>query len=500
MDTRDFGSLTSMSQDQTLKPLMHVLPVPVAVVRSDGTVLAANPPAEAMMALGPLVGQKLSDFVSDRQECQRVWDTLTSKGGAVRVEVQLRRGNGEDFWGLASAGPTLWGGKPAHILVFQEFTHQKMREQQLRKAREDAEQAVLSKMRFFAAASHDLRQPMQALALFVTALEKYVRTSQTERIFHSLKASLQAMEGLFESLLDMSRLDAGVLKPDPTVFIIADVLEPLEAEFAPQALQAGLKFRVVLSSLAIHSDKEMVTRILRNFISNALRYTRAGGVLLGCRRRGRFLRCEVWDSGVGIAADQQQEIFGEFFQGRSAIKRTGSGLGLAIVQRLAQLLGHRLDLRSVEGKGSVFAVELPLSDMASGDDSSPDDAAAAGADVRGLVVVVIADDPTVREDIRQLQEQWGGRTITARSPCEAVAALIAEHLTPDLILVDLGPHDGNTGRDAILQLRKTIGCDIPAFIMADAMADDDLVSGFPVLRKPLDANRLRAILASVRAM
>lgn len=499
MDSPHSASETSISPDESLIRLMHTLPVPLAVVQADGIILAANPHAEAMMAVGPLVGQRLHDFVSDPQGCQRVWDILTSEGGAARVEVELRRGNGEDFWGLASAGPVQWGGQPAHILVFQEFTHQKMREQQLRQARDEAEQAVLSKMRFFAAASHDLRQPLQALALFVTALERHVQTPPAQRIFGSLKVSLSSMEELFESLLDMSRLDAGVLKPEPAVFLIGDVLETLETEFTGQAHHAGLKFRVVPSSQAVHSDQAMLTRILRNFITNALRYTRSGGVVVGCRRRDRFLRCEVWDSGVGIAADQQQEIFSEFVQGRAATKRKGSGLGLAIVQRLARLLGHRLDLRSQEGRGSVFAVEVPLAECPDRDDAPSNDGAAAVADVTGAVVVVVDDEVEILEGVKLLLEQWGGRAITARSPEEAAAVLTRDRLIPDLILADYKLHTRDTGLDTILLLRRTVGRDVPAFVFTGSTADDRVVDGFPVLRKPLDPTRLRAILADVRS-
>jgi PAS domain S-box-containing protein len=348
--------------DAPLVGRVEAFPIPALVIGPNGVIVAANSHAEAYLGCPALAGRNLCEFLAVSDPASTLRDLSTTAGS---TELPLRRDDGEDRWGLVAVGPWRSGEIPADLVVFQDLTPQKMREAQLRQARDLSEQEMRSKMRFFAAASHDLRQPLQALALFVSTLERHVQTPAAERIFQSMKLSLRSMEELFESLLDMSRLDAGVLTPEPAVFMIGDVLETLDNEFSAQAHQAGLKFRVVASSLAVRSDQAMVARILRNFISNAVRYTHSGGVVVGCRRRGRFVRCEVWDTGAGIPADQQEEIFSEFFQGKAAVKRRGSGLGLAIVQRLALLLGHRLDLHSQEGRGSVFAVEVPSADLPS---------------------------------------------------------------------------------------------------------------------------------------
>lgn len=463
-----------------LTHLLPVLPIAALVVLEDGTIVAANAAAEAL-ALAALPGRRLSEVLTDGQ------------GG----EALLRAGDSSSPWVMLAERPVQWQGQAARLLTLQDISALKQREGDLTRARDEADQAGAAKMRFFAAASHDLRQPLQALALFVSALESQVRTPQAERIFESLKVSLRSMEEMFESLLDMSRLDAGVLRPEPAPFMVGDMLETLETEFAAQAQQSGLRLRVVYSSLAVYSDQEMLTRILRNYISNAFRYTRGGGILVGCRRRGRALRLEVWDSGVGIAPEQQVEIFNEFVQGKAAVKRKGSGLGLAIVQRLARLLGHRLDLRSAKGKGSMFAVEVPLAD---GPDDSRDDGTAATAladDVRGAVVVVVDDDIEILKGVEMLLDQWGGRAVTARTAEEAAEALRRDALSPDLILADDRLHAGS-GPDSIRRLRRQAGESVPAFLFTGSTTDTADGLGFPVLRKPLDPSRLRAVLADLR--
>ena len=224
---------------------------------------------------------------------------------------------------------------------------------------EEADRLSRAKSRFFAAASHDLRQPLQALALFVSTLEAHVTTPQGLIILDAVKQSLSTMEEMFDSLLDMSRLDAGVLQADVRAFVINDVLERLEVEFGPQVARKGLLLKVVPSSATVVSDPALLARILRNFLANAVRYTDQGKILIGCRHQGLNLAIFVGDTGVGIADDQRTAIFEEYVQGRHRWSPSGMGLGLAIVQRLAGLLGHGLALQSVPGRGSMFSVIVP---------------------------------------------------------------------------------------------------------------------------------------------
>lgn len=470
------------------------IPVPALALASDGTVTDANPAATRLLGVEMLDGRSFADFVTTESRSQVA---AVINGQQHRAEMRMRRSDGTPFWSLVHASPEPTTG--GIMAVLQEVTSQKLREEELRQGREEAEQEVRARMRFFASASHDLRQPLQAMALFISALENHVDKPQARNIFSSLKVSLKSMEEMFESLLDMSRLDAGVLKPNPAPFMIGDILERLETEFEAPAEQAGVGFRILPSSAAVVSDAAMLNRILRNFVSNAIRYTRSGGkVLVGCRRRGRTLRIEIWDSGVGISEDQLQEIFDEFYQGKTGEKRKGSGLGLAIVQRLARVLDHRLDVRSSEGSGSVFAVEVPIS----GAHAEPADIAEDATetrDVRGVALVVVDDDREVLEAIDLLVQEWGGTVITATTAEEALERVRAKRLRPDLILADYRLRTSEGGVSAIRALEKALGGNIPAFVFTGSTSDgSEIGEDYPVLRKPLQPERLKTVLADAR--
>ena len=231
----------------------------------------------------------------------------------------------------------------------------------LLKAREAAEQADNDKTRFLAAAGHDLRQPLQALGLFVAALAHRPLPDDLRAIVDKIESSLEAFEHLLNTLLDISRLDAGVIEAHSTIFAVQSLLDRLALEFVPLAERKGLSMRVVATTAITRCDPTLLERILRNLLSNAIRYTRRGGVVVGCRRQGCDLRIEVWDSGSGIAAANRREIFLEFrrFSNGEGEDRQGLGLGLAIVERLAALLDLRIELASKLGRGSVFTVVPP---------------------------------------------------------------------------------------------------------------------------------------------
>lgn len=468
------------------------MPVPLAVLAAGGVFTSANRLAETLLGAQPLVGRRLAEFLVPPADAAKVLARL-GKGGLARAELHMRRHDGTPFWALASASPAAGGV----VVVLQEVTSQKLREEELRQGRDEAEQEVQARMRFFASASHDLRQPLQAMALFISALENYVDKPQARSIFGSLKTSLRSMEEMFESLLDMSRLDAGVLKASPTVFMVGDILERVETEFAAAADQAGVRLRVLPSSHAVRSDSAMLNRIVRNFVSNAIRYTRKGGkVLVGCRRSGANLRIEVWDSGIGIPDDQLQEIFEEFYQGKTGEKRKGSGLGLAIVQRLARLLDHRLDVRSTEGRGSMFAAEVPLADLGGADQLAEDDEAGEDRDVSGVTVLVVDDDRDILDGVSVLLREWGGRALTATTAEEALERVREAGVRPDLILADFKLRTAEGGVSAIRAIEDALGGDVPAFVFTGASTDAaELGEGYPVLRKPLQPDRLKGVLA-----
>ncbi|HIJ63260.1 MAG TPA: HAMP domain-containing histidine kinase [Rhodospirillaceae bacterium] len=229
-----------------------------------------------------------------------------------------------------------------------------------RHAQAEAERANRGKSRMVAGVSHDLRQPVQAMFYFTEALASRLSDAAGRAILGDLERSMTTLKSLLDSLLDMSKLEAGSITPQFQDFEVGTLLEQLAAEFAPMAVGKGLRLTVVPSTVAVHSDPALLGRILGNLAANAVRYTDSGGIVIGCRRRGDRLACEVWDTGVGIAADQQNRIFEEFAQVDGSADERGFGLGLAIVRRLCGLLNHDIRLRSLPGRGSVFSVTVPM--------------------------------------------------------------------------------------------------------------------------------------------
>ena len=223
-----------------------------------------------------------------------------------------------------------------------------------------AEQANRAKSAFLAAASHDLRQPLQAMKILQGTLAQQIHDSAARKSIVSIGRSLETMTDMLTSLLDINQLEAGNLRPSTSDFPVSDILDELAADFREPATEKGLRWRLVRSRITVHSDRRMLKEMIRNLLSNAIRYTDRGSILVGCRRAGDKVRIEVWDSGVGIMGEQMPRIFEEHYQGPQSAQSGGFGLGLAIVQRLGNILGHQIAARSTPGKGSVFSIEVPL--------------------------------------------------------------------------------------------------------------------------------------------
>jgi signal transduction histidine kinase/CheY-like chemotaxis protein len=361
------------------------------------------------------------------------------------------------------------------------------------------EAANQAKSRFIAAASHDLRQPLHALGLFVAQLHGKLRASERGQIVQRIEAALTAMNELFSALLDISKLDAGATTVNITVFPVAQLLAHAETTFTEAARQKGLAFRVMPSNAWVRSDFIMLEQIVFNLISNALRYSRRGGVLVGCRKRGDDLRIEVWDTGVGIAADQHDKIFGEFYRlgEPDRDRRAGLGLGLAIVDRMCGLLGHPIAVRSVVGKGSLFAVRVPrapANKRAVEVSTVPRPQPGVSS---GKLVLVIDDDPLVLEGMGGIFRRWGCRVITADTDCKALEVASEQDHLPDLIISDYYLANGRTGVEIIEWLRDELSAQIPAFLISGdtdaAPLHEAKVRGFHLLHKPVDPMALRAM-------
>lgn len=369
--------------------------------------------------------------------------------------------------------------------------------EQLAQKKEEAEHANRAKSRFLAAASHDLRQPLHALGLFVASLHDKPLSEDVGRTVNQIDKSVVAMQDLLDALLDISRLDAGVVSPKFADFPVYRLLSAMETNYALHAERKGIALRASPCSAAVRSDPILLERILHNLVSNAVRYTVHGKILLGCRRRGGRLRIEVWDTGIGIPENQQRLIFDEFYRIAEQLpEERGLGLGLAIVDRLARLLGHKITVRSEPGKGSMFAVEVAL---ATGPAVEGETLPALGDAIvfSGMSIMVIDDDPAALHATQTLLESWGCRVLTAGSGTEAESKLQACDAPPHLFVCDYRLPHNETGVEVLNRLQALLAVDIRAImISADTSIEVQRMaeaSGYPLLHKPLRPAKLRAL-------
>jgi two-component system, sensor histidine kinase len=371
----------------------------------------------------------------------------------------------------------------------------------LKDAKSRADQANSFKSTFLAFVSHDLLQPLNAARLSLSAL-KEIETSKTSApLVRQVDRALLSLEDLIRTLLDISKLDAGVMRPDVCVFEIDRVIGPLRQEFEPLAATRGLKLHMRPSDAVVRSDPLMLRRILQNLLNNALRYTHRGGVLLGCRKRGDRLRIEIIDTGPGIPADRREAIFEEFQRDAVAsAEHGGFGLGLSIVRRLALALEHPLDLASRVGNGSIFAISVPIDSARA---IIPPNAAhgstlaAYGLDAASILLV--ENEPSVAEAMKALLERWGCRVVTAASGGEARDTLRAKGRRPDLIIADLHLDNGERGFDAISTIQDEFDFPVPAFVVtadhSDVATAEAATRGVEILRKPVKPAELRSLMA-----
>jgi signal transduction histidine kinase/CheY-like chemotaxis protein len=368
----------------------------------------------------------------------------------------------------------------------------------------DLETANQAKSRFLAAASHDLRQPIHALSLLAGQLRSAIRPGDRNRILTEIEAGIAALGNLFDDLLDISKLEAGAVTAQSEDFPISAVLDAIHAQFAPVAQEKALRLKVLPNDARVHSDPVLLQRVLSNFVSNAVRYTERGGVLVACRRRGRDLQIGVWDTGCGIPEDHREDIFREFVQLDSPDRDRGKGLGLglAIVARLATLLGSRVQLKSVPGRGSMFAIGVPLAEAQEERKTAASHwrhhEPTHGTSLRGLFAVVIDDDEAALAGLQGLLDRWGCLTLAARSGADALAMLAERDRTPELVICDYHLGDGENGIEAIRRIQAAAGCSMPAILVTgDASPELLRVAGalqHPVLRKPVAPAKLRALL------
>jgi PAS domain S-box-containing protein len=470
------------------------------------------------------VGRPVSDLIRwNARRGEMSSGPLSPAGVEEQVRrrlAHLRAGSPHLFERVRASGQVIeMRGQPlpggGYVTSYSDVTDYKRAEAALREINEtleqrvelrtrEAEAAQQSKTRFLAAVSHDVLQPLNAARLFASALRESGVNGEQSRLAERVDASLRAAEELLDGLLDISRLEAGALQPERTDFDAGELLRELATQYTPMAAERGLQLRVRLrdESLPVHTDRRLLRRALQNFLANALRYTRNGGVLMSARIRDGAVVLQVWDTGPGISEHHLDQIFEEFrrFETPGSSGERGLGLGLSICQRIARTLEHPLAVRSRVGHGSMFAITVPFGRAQF---AAPPDEARNEMPVdslAGLHVLCIDNDREILDGMRALLSRWEVHALAAADVDEALAQLDAQ--IPDVLLVDYHLHDRLDGLGLIDLLRERIGRDIPAALVtgdgSDAVKLAARERGCVVLTKPVKPASLRALLASVR--
>lgn len=376
---------------------------------------------------------------------------------------------------------------------------------QLRIQKDEAEQANNAKSKFLAAASHDLRQPLHALSLFTSVLDETIKTPEVRNVIKQINASVDALQGLFNALLDISRLDAGVMKEEKINFELQSLFDRLANDFNPLANEKGLSLHWPDSSYIVYSDPLLLEQILRNYISNAIRYSDEGDINILCKEMNGEINIQVVDRGRGIPLEEQKNIFNEFHQlGNPERDRSkGLGLGLAIVRRTAKLLKHPINITSETGQGSTFSILVETREF---DDKTHKPFVSTDTkviiDSANITIVVIDDEQSIREGMKQLLESWGNEVITASNQDELLIKLRQENKAPDGIIADYRLRENKTGIETIRTLYEEYKKEIPALIVTGDIAAENLRevndSGFQVLHKPVAPAKLRAFIRNIQ--
>jgi PAS domain S-box-containing protein len=414
---------------------------------------------------------------------------------SISISFRYRRPDGGEVWLEQVANVQLGSaGKPARIGgLTTDVTERKRFEEQLSFAWKTAEMANHAKSSFLAAASHDLRQPLQTLKLLQAALEPHHPSGEARNLVAGIGQSLDTMTSILSSLLDVNRLESGNLRPSVSEFSLNEILESLAGDFVAPVQERGLRLCIVRSELIIRSDRRMLAEMIRNLLSNAVRYTDRGRILLGSRRVGDNVQIEVWDSGVGITEDQLPHIFQEYYQGTDGAERGGFGLGLAIVKRLGEILDHRVEVRSTPGKGTRFSIEVPrgrssvkVSETAP--PVHPHNDAFLGS------VLAIEDEASVRSALGRLLKTRGVDATIVATATEALTLVREQGLRPDVLLCDYNLRGSSDGIETIRHLRAALGRNVPAVVMTGDTRSQTMLSisaqGISVLIKPFTAEEL----------
>lgn len=492
---------------QTLALAVENSPASIIVTDSKGCILHVNPAYERISgyASDEVLGRNPRFQGSGRTPVasyRAMWRAI-SAGKTWRGEFLNRRKSGELYCQSAAIAPVRdkHGNINFYVAVQEDISERKQVAEDLENARLQADGANAAKTRFLAAASHDLRQPLQAMRLYLDVLGERLKDAENRDIVAKLQMAHSDVGNMLDRLLDISQLDAGEVQARPEVFDLSALLREIHEQCAAQVAHTGLAWRlhVPAEAFQVDSDPVFVKEILSNLISNAIRYTPQGGILLAARRRGHAVRIEVWDTGIGIAPEKQNEIFQEFVQlgNPERDRRKGVGLGLSIAGRMSRILGSGIDLKSRPACGSRFSFVLPCAKSAV-QTAQKQAGIPPKRDFSGRMIFVIDDDPLMRDSLGMMLHQWQCSVRTFSGRGAVLAALGESDCIPDAVIADYRLRDNTTGAQVICEMQALTGCPIPALLLTGdtepSRMQEASAAGFPLLYKPVSAQKLALFL------
>lgn len=464
--------------------------------------------AAEVLGLGPQRFIRSADWIKQIHPDDRL--SVTARSSAVRpndpshsMTFRFMRpdGRGEVWLEQVAITRVDPAGTPLRISgLTTDVTERKRFEGEISRAWKSAALADRAKSSFLSAASHDLRQPLQSLRFLQGALGLHLTSGEGRELVDGMARSLDTMSSILSSLLDVNRLEAGSLRPSRSDFAIKQIFDSLATDFSDAIADRGLRWRMVPSELWVSSDRRMLETMVRNLLSNALRYTDRGTVLLGCRRVGAKIRIEVWDSGIGITQDQLPHIFDEYYQGSPEAERGGFGLGLAIVRRLGQMLDHPIGAYSTPGKGTVITIEVPRGERKDDRPERARNSRYQRGDFSGTILV-IEDEASVRASVSRFLKTNGVQAVVVATADDALARIRRQEIRPDVLLCDYNLQGSANGVATIGDLRAALGQNTPAIVMTgdirSEVVEPIVAQGISVVLKPFSADELLQHIARI---